>query len=76
MLLGIPFVITNYRKGGFLALFRDRSLVVCQIQLRSRSQKIIKKYALFGAAHFCGEEIAACGTVFARQTTEIVLDVR
>ena len=71
-LLGIPFVITKYRKGGFLVIFRDRSLVVCPIQLRSRSRKIIKKYALFGATHFCGEEIAACGAVFARQTTETV----
>jgi len=28
--------------------------------------------ALFGTKHFCGEEIAACGSVFARQTTVIV----
>ena len=31
--------------------------------------------ALLGAKHFCGEEIAACGVVFARQTPEIVLAV-
>jgi len=28
--------------------------------------------ALFGTKHFCGEEIAAYGQVFARQPTEIV----
>ena len=52
--LGIPFVITNYRKGVFFAIFRDRSGAVHQVQQPSRSQKIIKKCALFGAKHFCG----------------------
>ena len=54
--LGIPFVITNYRKGVFFAISRDRSGAVRQVQQPSRSQKIIKKYALFGAKHFCGWE--------------------
>ena len=31
--------------------------------------------AILGAKHFCGEEIAACGLVFARQTPEVVLAV-
>ena len=48
-MLGIPFVITNYRKGVFFAIFRDRSGAVHQVQQPSRSQKIIKKCALFGA---------------------------
>ena len=52
--VGIPFVITNYRKGVFFAIFRDRSGAVRQVQQPSRSQKIIKKCALFGAKHFCG----------------------
>ena len=73
--IGIPFIITNYRKCVFFAIFRDRSGAVRQVQQPSRSQKIIKKCALFGAKHFCGEEIAACGVVFARQTPEIVLAV-
>ena len=47
--VGIPFVITNYRKGVFFAIFRDRSGAVRQVQQPSRSQKIIKKCALFGA---------------------------
>ena len=54
--IGIPFVITNYRKGVFFAIFRDRSGAVRQVQQPSRSQKIIKKCALFGAKHFCGWE--------------------
>ncbi len=52
--LGISFAITNYRKGVFFAISRDRSGAVRQVQQPSRSQKIIKKYALFGAKHFCG----------------------
>ena len=35
--LGIPFFITNYRKGGFSALFSERSHAVRKAQLRSRS---------------------------------------
>ena len=35
--IGIPFFITNYRKGGFSALFSERSLAVRKAQLRSRS---------------------------------------
>ena len=54
--LGISFAITNYRKGVFFAISRDRSGAVRQVQQPSRSQKIIKKYALFGAKHFCGWE--------------------
>ena len=55
---------------GVLARF-----VLFRAGIPSRSQKIIKKCALFGAPHFCGEEIAAnAAKVFARQTTEIVLD--
>ena len=52
--LGISFAITNYRKGVFFAIFRDRSGAVRQVQQPSRSQKTIKKCALFGAKHFCG----------------------
>ena len=29
--------------------------------------------ALLGAKHLCGKVIYACGTVFARQTPEVVL---
>ena len=29
VLLGIPFLITNNRKGGFLTLSANRSLIVC-----------------------------------------------
>ena len=59
--LGIPFVITNYRKGVFSALFRDRSVAVRIVRHPLRSRKIILKCALFGAKHFCGEEIADLG---------------
>ena len=52
--IGIAFLIINYRKGVFFAIFRDRSGAVHPVQQPSRSQKIIKKYALFGAKHFCG----------------------
>ena len=67
--------MTNYLKGDFLALFRNRSIAVRSVRLLSRLRKIIEKCALLGATHFCGEEIAACGVVFARQTPEIVLAV-
>jgi len=52
--VGIAFLIPNYLKGGFFALFCDRSGAVRSVQHPSRSQKIIKKYALLGASHFCG----------------------
>ena len=52
--LGLSFLIPNYLKGGFFALSRDRSGAVRQVQHPSRSQKIIKKYALLGASHFGG----------------------
>jgi len=35
--IGIPILITNYRKGGFLALFYDRSGAVRSVQHPSRS---------------------------------------
>ncbi len=52
--IGIAFLITNYLKGVFFALFCDRSGAVRSVQHPSRSQKIIEKYALLGASHFCG----------------------
>jgi len=54
ILKGLHFLSTQYLKGGFFALFRERSGAVRPVQHPSRSQKIIKKYALLGAAHFCG----------------------
>ena len=52
--VGIAIPIPNYLKGVFFALFSDRSGAVRSVQHPSRSQKIIKKYALLGASHFCG----------------------
>ena len=54
LFVGIAFLITNYLKGVFFALFSNRSGAVRSVQHPSRSQKIIKKYALLGASHFCG----------------------
>ena len=44
--LGIPFLITNYRKCVFLALFRDRSIAVRQVRL-PRAREKSSKNALF-----------------------------
>ena len=74
--LGIPFLITNYRKGVFLALFRDRSIAVRRVRL-PRAREKSSKNALFSVLRiFAEKKSPSCGTVFARQTTEIVLNVR
>jgi len=44
--LGIPFIITNYRKGGFLVLFYDRSGAYVQYNI-PRARKKSSKNTLF-----------------------------
>ena len=74
--LGIPFVITNYRKGDFLALSRDRSIAVRRVRLPRAREKSSKNARFSVRSIFAVKKSPSCGTVFARQTTEIVLDVR
>ena len=50
--------VRTHRKGDFLVLFRDRSGAVRRYSIPHARKKSSKKCALFGASHFCGEEIA------------------
>ena len=72
--LGISIIIANYRKGDFLVLFRDRSGAVRRYSI-PHARKKSSKNALFSVLRiFAEKKSPSCGTVFARQTTEIVLD--
>ncbi len=42
IMIGIPFLITNFRKGGFLALFHDRSGAVRQYGILCARKKSSK----------------------------------
>ena len=52
---GIPFLITNYRKGNFLALFRDRSGAVRQYGIPHAREKSSKN-ALFSVLRIFAEK--------------------
>ena len=66
--------VRTHRKGDFLVLFRDRSGAVRRYSI-PHARKKSSKNALFSVLRiFAEKKSPCCGLVFARQTTEIVLD--
>jgi len=71
--VGIPFVIGNYRKGVFSALFRDRSGAVRLCGIPYACEKSSENALFSVRSIFAAKKSPLQVKVFARQTTESVL---
>ena len=67
--VGLAFVITNYLKGFFFALFPDFSIDVRRVLSISKSGKIIEKISSLRREAF----LRMKNRVLTRQTPEIIL---